>query len=180
MAPITAVRYDLNGGLPTCIWFIIYQEYMVIVYCYVFFVNLIWFLYLFWLNKHCLSLSKSESVSSLPWRMSWGPHTAVTCQTVHSHLWLLTSRGHVQHLVVFGLTECIDRQRLAAQNFLLTIIIQKVTLLHLTAAWYSYDVTLKPVSCVSRINTLRINMAHILQIFRNTLMYVKEAKFDRL
>ena len=31
-----AVRYDLNGGLPTCIRFIIYQEYMVIVYCYVF------------------------------------------------------------------------------------------------------------------------------------------------
>ena len=27
-----AVRYDLNGGLPTCIRFIIYQEYMVIVY----------------------------------------------------------------------------------------------------------------------------------------------------
>ena len=57
--PMPAVWYDLNGGLPTCIRFIIYQEYMVIVYCYVFFVNLIWYLYLFWLNKHCLSLSLS-------------------------------------------------------------------------------------------------------------------------
>ena len=36
VAPMPAVRYDLNGGLPTCIRFIIYQEYMVIVYCYVF------------------------------------------------------------------------------------------------------------------------------------------------
>ena len=36
VAPMPAVfRYDLNGGLPTCIRFIIYQEYMVIVY-YVF------------------------------------------------------------------------------------------------------------------------------------------------
>ena len=61
VAPMPAVRYDLNGGLPTCIRFIIYQEYMVIIYCYVFFVNLIWYLYLFWLNKHCLSLSESES-----------------------------------------------------------------------------------------------------------------------
>ena len=36
VAPMPAVWYDLNGGLPTCIRFIIYQEYMVIVYCYVF------------------------------------------------------------------------------------------------------------------------------------------------
>ena len=36
VAPMPAVRYDLNGGLPTCIRYIIYQEYMVIVYCYVF------------------------------------------------------------------------------------------------------------------------------------------------
>ena len=36
VAPMPAVRCDLNGGLPTCIRFIIYQEYMVIVYCYVF------------------------------------------------------------------------------------------------------------------------------------------------
>ena len=62
VAPMPAVRYDLNGGLRTCIRFIIYQEYMVIVYCY-FFVNLIWYLYLLWLNKHCLGLSLSlESV----------------------------------------------------------------------------------------------------------------------
>ena len=58
VAPITAVRYEVNGGLPMCIRFIIYQEYMVIVYWLVF-VNLIWYLYLFWLNKHCLSLSPS-------------------------------------------------------------------------------------------------------------------------
>ena len=58
VAPMPAVRYDLNGGLPTCIRFIIYQEYIVIVYCYVF-CKLIWYLYLFWLNKHCLSLSLS-------------------------------------------------------------------------------------------------------------------------
>ena len=32
----SAVRCDLNRGLPTCIRFIIYQEYMVIVYYYVF------------------------------------------------------------------------------------------------------------------------------------------------
>ena len=36
VAPMPAVRYDLNGGLPTCIKFIIYQEYMVIVYWCVF------------------------------------------------------------------------------------------------------------------------------------------------
>ena len=36
VAPMPAVRCDLNGGLPTCIRFIIYQEYMVIVYCYFF------------------------------------------------------------------------------------------------------------------------------------------------
>ena len=36
VAPMPAVRYDLNGGLPTFIRFIIYQEYMAIVYCYVF------------------------------------------------------------------------------------------------------------------------------------------------
>ena len=36
VAPMPAVRYDLNGGLPTCIRLIVYQEYMVIVYCYVF------------------------------------------------------------------------------------------------------------------------------------------------
>ena len=58
VAAMPAVRYDLNGGLPTGIRFIIYQEYVVIVYCY-FSVNLIWYLYLFWLNKHCLSLSLS-------------------------------------------------------------------------------------------------------------------------
>ena len=56
VAPIPAVRYDLNGGLPRCIRFIIYQEYMVIVYWCVL-VNLILYLYLFWLNKHCLSLN---------------------------------------------------------------------------------------------------------------------------
>ena len=59
VAPMPAVRYDPNGGLPTCIRFIIYQEYMFFVYWYAFFVNLIWYLYLFWLNKHCLSLSLS-------------------------------------------------------------------------------------------------------------------------
>ena len=32
VAPMPAVRYDLNGGLPTCIRFIIYLEHMVIVY----------------------------------------------------------------------------------------------------------------------------------------------------
>ena len=51
VAPIPAVKYDLNGGLPTCIRFITYQEYMIIVYRFVF-VILIWYLYLFWLNKH--------------------------------------------------------------------------------------------------------------------------------
>ena len=60
VAPMPAVRCDLNGGLPTCIRFIIYQEYMVIVYCYVFckpdMVSV------FWLNKHCLSLSLSICV----------------------------------------------------------------------------------------------------------------------
>ena len=55
-----AVRYDLNGRLPTCLKSIIYQEYSVVAYWW-FFVNLIWYLYLFELNKHCLSLSESES-----------------------------------------------------------------------------------------------------------------------
>ena len=48
----------LNGCLPTCIRFIIYQEYMVILYWCVF-VYLIWYLYTFWLTKHCLSLGLS-------------------------------------------------------------------------------------------------------------------------
>ena len=68
VALMPAVRYNLNGGLPTCIRFIIYQQYMVIAYCYVFFVNLIWYLYLFWLNKHCLSLSLSLSLTPCPIR----------------------------------------------------------------------------------------------------------------
>ena len=60
VAPMPAVWYDLNGGLPMYIRFIIYQEsgYCIFV-C--FFVNLIWHLYLFWLNKHCLHESESES-----------------------------------------------------------------------------------------------------------------------
>ena len=37
VAPMPAVRYDHNGGLPTCIRVIIYQEYMVIVYWCFFF-----------------------------------------------------------------------------------------------------------------------------------------------
>ena len=32
VAPMPAIRSDLNGGVPTCLRFIIYQEYMVIVY----------------------------------------------------------------------------------------------------------------------------------------------------
>ena len=32
VAPMPAVKYDLNGGLPTSLRFIIYQEYMVIAY----------------------------------------------------------------------------------------------------------------------------------------------------
>ena len=34
-----------------------------LLYIVMFFVNLIWYLYLFWLNKHCLSLSLSPSLS---------------------------------------------------------------------------------------------------------------------
>ena len=60
-APMPAVRYDLNGGLPMLIRFIIYQKYMVIVYWCVS-VNLIWHLYLFWLSKHFLSLSLNLSL----------------------------------------------------------------------------------------------------------------------
>ena len=36
VAPMSAVRYDLNGGLPTCIIVIIYPEYMVIIYWWFF------------------------------------------------------------------------------------------------------------------------------------------------
>ena len=35
-----------------------------LLYIVMFFVNLIWYLYLFWLNKHCLSLSESETLVS--------------------------------------------------------------------------------------------------------------------
>ena len=76
VAPMPAVRYDLNGGLPTCIRLIIYQEYMAILYWCVF-VNLIWYLYLFWLNKHCLSrnLSDISSDSTVQmtdrWKYGW-------------------------------------------------------------------------------------------------------------
>ena len=78
--PHARVRYDLNGGLPTCIRFYIYQDYMAIVY-WCFFVNLIWYLYLFWLNKHSLSLSLYfmgfyEKVSG-HWFRTW----LVTCWT---------------------------------------------------------------------------------------------------
>ena len=56
VAPMSAVRYELNGGLSTCLRFIMYQEYLVIVHkC--FFINPIWYFYLIWLNKLCLSLS---------------------------------------------------------------------------------------------------------------------------
>ena len=54
-----AVRSDLNGGLLTCLCFIMYQEYTVICICDQMHVNLIWYLYPFMLNKICLSLSLS-------------------------------------------------------------------------------------------------------------------------
>ena len=52
-----AVRSDLNGGLLTCLCFIMYQEYTVICIFDQMHVNLIWYLYPFMLNKICLSLS---------------------------------------------------------------------------------------------------------------------------
>ena len=54
---IEPVRYDLSGGLPTCLWLFIYQDYSVICISKKTHVNLIWYLYIFLLNKLCLSLS---------------------------------------------------------------------------------------------------------------------------
>ena len=58
-----AVRSDLNGGLLTCLCFIMYQEYNVICIFDQMHVNLIWYLYPFMLNKICPSLSLSLSLS---------------------------------------------------------------------------------------------------------------------
>ena len=68
VAPMTTVRYDFNGSLPTCLRFIVYQQYLVIVY-WCFFVNLIWYLYLFWLDKQYRILSLSlvcEKLAFIP------------------------------------------------------------------------------------------------------------------
>ena len=43
-----AVEYDLSGGLPKFLWFIMYQEYMALCNMYESYVNLIWYLYLFY------------------------------------------------------------------------------------------------------------------------------------
>ena len=59
VASMPAVRSDLNGGLLTCLCFIMYQEYTVICIFDQMHVNLIWYLYPFMLNKICLSLSLS-------------------------------------------------------------------------------------------------------------------------
>ena len=48
-----AVRSDLNGGLLTCLCFIMYQEYTVICIFDQMHVNLIWYLYPFMLNVEC-------------------------------------------------------------------------------------------------------------------------------
>ena len=56
VASMPAVRYDLSGGLPTCLLLFIYQDYSVI--CI--FKKLMWSWYgtcIFLLNKFCLSLS---------------------------------------------------------------------------------------------------------------------------
>ena len=64
VAPMPAVRCDLNGGLPTCIRFIIYQEYMVIVYFYVFCLSLslsLSLLLLWYAVLYCVQFSDRET-----------------------------------------------------------------------------------------------------------------------
>ena len=65
VASMPAVRSDLNGGLLTCLCFIMYQEYTVICIFDQMHVNLIWYLYPFMLNKICLSLSLSLNSNSI-------------------------------------------------------------------------------------------------------------------
>ena len=55
------VRNDLNGGLPTCLWYdSLYIKIIWLLVCLWNLWNLIWYLYLFMLNKFCLSLSLSD------------------------------------------------------------------------------------------------------------------------
>ena len=49
----------------------LYIRNICLLYIVMFFVNLIWYLYLFWLNKHCLSLSLSLSLR----------HSVSSCET---------------------------------------------------------------------------------------------------
>ena len=51
VASMPAVRYDRSGGLPTCLWLFIYQDYSVICISKKLMKNLIWYLYISLLNK---------------------------------------------------------------------------------------------------------------------------------
>ena len=65
MASMPAVRYDLNAGLPTCLWYDSLNIRIIwLLLCLWNLCNLIWYLYLFMLNRFCLSLKiESESES---------------------------------------------------------------------------------------------------------------------
>ena len=67
---VPAVRSDLNGGLLTCLCFIMYQEYTVICIFDQMHVNLIWYLYPFMLNKicftYCLDFNNITPIVDIP------------------------------------------------------------------------------------------------------------------
>ena len=76
VASMPAVRYDLSGGLPTCLWLSIYQDYSVICISK----KLMWTWYgtcIFLLNKLCLSLSNSVELHPQMYsRQNWHPQSA--------------------------------------------------------------------------------------------------------
>ena len=86
VASMPAVRYDLNGGLPTCLWYdSLCVRIIWLLLCLWIYVNLIWYLYLFMFNKSCLSLRLSLQFESIFKR--WFSHH------INSQVALLTKLG---------------------------------------------------------------------------------------
>ena len=89
VAPMSAVKYVLHWGLPTCIR--LYISNICFLYIGVLFVSPIWYQYLFWLNIYFLSLSLSLVNRTLCWRPSCQPVTFLGQQSWLSHMWTCTA-----------------------------------------------------------------------------------------